>query len=211
MHKGARPDLCGGRGVTRVPTATYVGRLLGSHYPSSHLLTLGLIVAGLGNALTGWGAQRGAWSIVMVGMVVLGSGGGLLNGETQKAIMSVVPRERAGMASGISTTARFSGILLGFAMLSGVLATVVRNVLAASLCNEAQLCHVSPGFADAVVAGDLSQAVAGLTGVQRDIAIEHARIAYSGGFSAALMTAALMAGISAAVVYLLMRERQAGR
>ena len=22
MHKGARPDLCGGRGATRVPTAT---------------------------------------------------------------------------------------------------------------------------------------------------------------------------------------------
>jgi EmrB/QacA subfamily drug resistance transporter len=189
----------------------YVGRLLGSHYPSAHLLTLGLIVVGLGNALTGWGAHRGAWSIVMVGMLVLGSGGGLLNGETQKAIMSVVPRERAGMASGISTTARFSGILLGFAMLSGVLATAMRNILAESFCDEPRLCHLSSGFADAVVAGDLPQAVTGLMGVQREIAIEHARIAYSGGFSAALMTAALIAGISAGVVYLLMRERQAGR
>jgi hypothetical protein len=125
--------------------------------------------------------------------------------------MSVVPRERAGMASGISTTARFSGILLGFATLSGVLATVLRDTLAASFCDEPRLCHLSSGFADAVVAGDLPQAVAGLTGVQRDVAIGHARIAYSVGFSAALMTAALVAGISAGVIYLLMRKRQAGR
>jgi hypothetical protein len=52
---------------------------------------------------------------VILGMAILGSGGGLLNGETQNAIMGSVPRDRAGMASGISTTARFSGILLGFA------------------------------------------------------------------------------------------------
>jgi EmrB/QacA subfamily drug resistance transporter len=189
----------------------YVGRLLGSYCSSTHLLTLGLTVVGLGNALTGWGAHRGAWSIVMVGMLVLGSGGGLLNGETQKAIMSVVPCERAGMASGISTTSRFSGILLGFAILSGVLATIVRKTLVATFCEEPRPCHLSSGFADAVVAGDLAQAVAGLTGIQRDIAIGHARIAYSVGFSAALMTAALVAGISAGVVYLLMRTRQAAR
>jgi hypothetical protein len=53
----------------------YVGRLLGSHYLSAHLLTLGLIVVGLGNALTALGAHRGAWSIVMVGMLVLGRWG----------------------------------------------------------------------------------------------------------------------------------------
>jgi hypothetical protein len=27
MHKGARTDLCGGRGVTRVPTATALGQM----------------------------------------------------------------------------------------------------------------------------------------------------------------------------------------
>lgn len=65
-----------------------------------------------------------------VSMAVLSSGGGLLNGETQKAIMSVMPPERAGMASGISTTARFSGILLGFATLGAVLSSQVRATAA---------------------------------------------------------------------------------
>ena len=75
------------------------------------ILTLGLVVVGIGNALTSRGAHLGESPIVMCGMLLLGSGGGLLNGETQKAIMSVVTGERAGMASGIRTTLRFSGIL----------------------------------------------------------------------------------------------------
>jgi EmrB/QacA subfamily drug resistance transporter len=182
-----------------------IGRLLGRRLTSRGILTLGLASVGLGSGLTAWGARFGAWPIVMCGMLVLGSGGGLLNGETQKAIMSEVPRERAGMASGISTTSRFSGILLGFAMLSGVLATVVRGTLTAPGCVDLQACR--PSFADAVVAGDLPHAVAGLTGPARDIAIEHARNAYSIGFSAALMTAAILAVISSLVLFRLMRPQ----
>jgi len=183
----------------------HVGRLVGRRFTSRGILTLGLIVVGLGNILTGWGAHLGAGPIVMCGMLVLGSGGGLLNGETQKAIMSIVPRERAGMGSGISTTARFSGILLGFAMLSGVMATVVRSTLAASSCWEP--CRQASDVADAVVAGDLPHAVAGLTGVARDNAIEQARNAFSSGFSAALLTAGLIALLSALIVYRLMRDQ----
>ena len=146
--------------------------------------------------------------MVMCGMLVLGSGGGLLNGETQKAIMSVVPRERAGMASGISTTSRFSGILLGFAMLSGVLASVVRDALSASRCVVPQVCRPSSDFAESVVAGDLPHAVAGLTGAAREIVTEHARNAYSVGFSWTLITAAIFAITSSFVVYWLMKDQR---
>jgi hypothetical protein len=120
--------------------------------------------------------------------------------------MSVVPRERAGMASGISTTARFTGILLGFAMLSGVLATVVRGRLAQTASGE-PFGRIS-GFADAVVAGDLPNAVAGLTGPARDVAIEHARNAFSYGFSVALMTAAAFALLSSFAIYRLAQAQR---
>jgi EmrB/QacA subfamily drug resistance transporter len=187
----------------------HVGRRLGHLLSSPGILALGLVVVGLGNALTVWGAQLRAWPVVISGMLVLGSGGGLLNGETQKAIMSVVPRERAGMASGISTTARFTGILLGFAMLSGVLATVVRGRLAQTASGE-PFGRIS-GFADAVVAGDLPNAVAGLTGPARDIAIEQARNAFSYGFSVALMTAAAFALLSSFAIYRLAQARRPRR
>jgi EmrB/QacA subfamily drug resistance transporter len=185
----------------------YVGRRVGRHLTSSQVLSLGLAVVAIGNAVTSWGAYVAAPALTMFGMLVLGSGGGLLNGETQKAIMSVVPRERAGMASGVSTTSRFAGILLGFAVLSGVLATVTRNVLTQGLCSDGGSCGYEQSFADAVVAGDLPHAVAGLAMTGQEIAIAHARFAYVSGFAAAIFTAAATAGISALAVYLLMNDR----
>jgi hypothetical protein len=148
--------------------------------------------------------------VIMVGMLVLGSGGGLLNGETQKAIMSAVPRERAGMASGISTTSRFSGILLGFAVLSGILSTVTRAGLTNAVCAGGDACRQMRRSADTVVAGDLPHALIGLTGPARDLALAEAHHAYSGGFSAALAAAALGAALSALLVGLLMRRGAPG-
>jgi EmrB/QacA subfamily drug resistance transporter len=185
----------------------YVGRRLGRYLSSSQVLVLGLVVAAVGDALTGWGAHLGVGPVVMIGMVILGSGGGLLNGETQKAIMGTVPRDRAGMASGISTTSRFSGILLGFAVLSGVLATATRNWLMKASCASGMACDHVQRFADAVVAGDLPQAMASIEEGARALAMEHARLAYSAGFAAALLVAAAVAGLSAVLVSMLMRER----
>ncbi|MBF6618138.1 MAG: MFS transporter [Candidimonas sp.] len=103
----------------------YAGRALGKHWASWKILTLGLLVVALGNLLMMWAASAGGLPLLVVAMAVLGSGGGLLNGETQRAIMATIPREKAGMASGISTTARFSGVLLGFASLAGVMSASV--------------------------------------------------------------------------------------
>lgn len=182
-----------------------VGRLLGRLLSSRGILSLGLLVVSLGSGLTAWGASTGAWTFVMSGMLVLGSGGGLLNGETQKAIMSQVPRERAGMASGISTTSRFSGILLGFAVLSGVLATNVRGELLPPRCIDPAC---GPSFAESVVAGDLPSAVAGLSDGARSAAVDRATTAYARGFSSALLTSATVAIISSLAVSWLMRRRR---
>lgn len=180
-----------------------VGRLLSRKFGSREILSLGLLIVGLGSLLTAWGARDGMWSTVMCGMLVLGSGGGLLNGETQKAIMSVVPRERAGMASGISTTSRFSGILLGFAVLSGILASVVRGALTHTNCSDPTC---TPAFAEAIVAGDLPAALVGIGPSAREAATAIAMKGYSTGFSAALTFSAIMAIASALLVYVLMRR-----
>jgi hypothetical protein len=115
--------------------------------------------------------------------------------------MSEIPHNRAGMASGISTTSRFSGILLGFALLSGILSTVTR-------VNLAHRAHGSMNrFADAVASGDLRSALNGLATPARERAIAEAHLAYAAGFSAALAAAALGAALAALVVYLFMRRR----
>ncbi|NKE74197.1 MFS transporter [Ochrobactrum sp. MC-1LL] len=182
-----------------------IGRHLGKSLSSREILGVGLLIVGLGSLLTAWGARTGEWTTVMLGMLTLGSGGGLLNGETQKAIMAVVPRERAGMASGISTTTRFSGILLGFAVLSGILASMVRATLMKPDCNEVKC---SRAFSEAVIAGDLPNALAGLETSARELAISHAMAGYSYGFSSVLLTSGTIAILSAiAVRWLLGSDR----
>lgn len=189
----------------------YVGRSINGCFTSSELLSLGLTLVAIGDAVTGWGAHVGVSMTTMCGMVTLGSGGGLLNGETQKAIMSAVRRQRAGKASGISTTSRFAGILLGFAALSGVIGTVARSYLIHTSCLGGRPCAYAISFVDAVVAGDLPRALAGLTDAQRDIAIMHARPAYAEAFGTALFTAAVLAAVSALSVLLLMSGRTTER
>jgi len=180
-----------------------IGPLLGRGMTSAGILVTGLTLVGLGNALTAWGASSGSWPTILVGMAVLGSGGGLLNGETQKAIMNNLPRNRAGMASGISTTARFSGILLGFALLSSVLASAVKSAVRTNMLTTAS----ARDLADAVVAGNISSFVARLSAPAAQTTLATAHNAYSWGFSIALGVAAVIAWLSAILVWSLLGGR----
>jgi EmrB/QacA subfamily drug resistance transporter len=184
-----------------------VGRWMGHYLNSGQILATGLAVVGAGNGIIGWGAQSGSWLVVMAGFVVVGGGGGLLNGETQKAIMVTVPQNRAGMGSGISTTSRFSGILLGFAVLSGVLASATRARIVATIGkNVGMVGGNTRKFGDAVIAGDLPRAVNGVPVDARDRMMHGAHLAYSSGFAVTLFVAAAMAGAASWTVWALMRD-----
>ncbi len=184
-----------------------IGRWLGRYLASHQILALGLSVVCFGNLVTAWGAAGNWWPLLILGMIILGSGGGLLNGDTQRAVMGVVPRERAGMASGISTTSRFSGILLGFVVLSTIIAIVARAALTTTICASiASRCEAATEFARLVAAGDVPKAVALMSPVSPTIANEIAHRGYAAGFVAALLTAAIVAGLSAIVVAIQMRS-----
>lgn len=102
----------------------YLGARLGRRLPLHAILAIGFSTVAIGNIIAGYGVFTGQGHILFPGMFVIGSGAGLLNGETQKAIMMTIPRDQTGIASGISTTARFTGMLMGFAALNAVIATV---------------------------------------------------------------------------------------
>lgn len=187
----------------------YLGGMLARRLSSSSILGLGLLVVAAGNAFAGWGALSGNWLILLPGMFIIGSGAGLLNGETQKAIMIATPRERTGVASGISTTARFSGILIGFALLSAVLANSLRSTVTDMDCDSHRTCGLGRSLADAIIAGDLSAAVAGPRTHDAALALMQARQLYASAFSASLFAAALIAALAAVLVWTLMRARTA--
>ncbi|MEM5437663.1 MFS transporter [Paraburkholderia diazotrophica] len=208
--QNARGESALGAGAGMLPFALamlllpQLGRKLSTYMDSRRILTLGLAVVACGNLAMMLAARRADHAWLIVAMALLGSGGGLLNGETQKAIMGTVPRERAGMASGISTTSRFTGILLGFSGLGAVLAEGVRSAL------TTQMSHVQvpsvPGFAERVMAGDFARAFTLYPPALTDTLLRIARSSYGEGFSQAFGAAALVAAVSAFVVCLSMRS-----
>ncbi|WP_186223013.1 MFS transporter [Burkholderia gladioli] len=85
------------------------------------LLSIGLVLVAAGLAVASVTVQLLSYAAVVVPMFVASLGGGILNGQVAKVSMTVIPVERAGMASGVAGTLRLSGLVLGFAALGAVL------------------------------------------------------------------------------------------
>jgi hypothetical protein len=127
------------------------------------------------------------------GMVIVGVGAGLLNGETTKVGMAVIPRERSGMASGISGTVRFTGLVVGIAALGAILydrvAVSVANALPkVSAADQATLVHD-------ITAGNLSGAT--LAGYDASSLRELAVASFASGYRALFLAGALFTLVSA--------------
>jgi predicted MFS family arabinose efflux permease len=79
------------------------------------MMAIGLIGVGAGLLLmTGLTAGSG-WTALLPGFLVAGVGVGLLNPVIAEVAVSVVPKERSGMAAGINDTFRQVGVAVGVA------------------------------------------------------------------------------------------------
>lgn len=96
-----------------------IGAMFSARIGVWRMLLAGLATVAVGAAAAAAFAGEGA--LFIAALFVIGAGAGIMNGETQKAIMMSMPHGRTGLASGISTTARFSGVLIGFTALSGMI------------------------------------------------------------------------------------------
>ena len=190
----------------------YLGAVLGKRLPAMTLLSAGLLLIALGNLLTAWMARGERYPWVALGMIVTGLGAGILNGDTQKAIMACVPPERTGMASGISTTTRFTAIVTSVGVLGAVLAARTQAAfIAASPLTPDVKAALDAGFMSRVLAGDTAQATAPLSPALRATLTAAAHASFAAGFAAALCVAGLIAATIAAGVWLLAGRAEALR
>ncbi|MGI4813243.1 MAG: MFS transporter [Janthinobacterium lividum] len=90
-------------------------------------LAVGLALVGIGLLWTGFRIAAFSYAAILPSMLVASLGAGILNGQIAKVGMTVIPPERAGMASGLSGTIRFTGIVVGFAGLGAVLLQRIGN------------------------------------------------------------------------------------
>lgn len=180
---------------------------LASRFAPATLMAAGLTLVGSGNLLAAWAVHAGGYPGFALAIAVTGAGAGLLNGDTQKNIMACVPRDRAGMASGLSTTMRFSAIMLAIGVFGALLGSHTQQRLHASLSDAAApWLDQAPALASRVVAGDMPAALALLPDAARPIVEPLARQAFVDGFGVVLWAAGLLALIAALTVGTLMRK-----
>jgi EmrB/QacA subfamily drug resistance transporter len=112
-----------------VPLAT---RKLSARVPMWALLATSLAIVSLGALLMEDISPGSRWTALLPGFIVAGIGIGLANPTIAAAALRVVDPARTGMASGISNTARITGLAMGVAVLGAVLQQRVGNHLAAA-------------------------------------------------------------------------------
>jgi EmrB/QacA subfamily drug resistance transporter len=184
-----------------------LGPRLARHLSPAAIMALGLTLVSAGNLLCAVATYLGGYPAFAIAMAVTGAGAGLLNGDTQKNIMACVPRERTGMASGMSTTMRFSAIMLAVGVYGALLASHTFNALSLNLRNSApDWLDQAQFIASRVVAGDMSVALQAVDAGAREVVQPLAQQAFVQGFGSVLWVAGCVGLVAAALVGTLMRK-----
>jgi EmrB/QacA subfamily drug resistance transporter len=163
------------------------------------LLAIGLALVGTGLLLTALRIALFNYRFIFESMVIASLGAGILNGQIAKVGMTVIPPERAGMASGVSGTMRFGGIVVGFAALGAVLFHRIGNNVGhalPALTGSAKLA-ITRAIAngDLLSATSLSQAGGGAANLAKD------SLGY--GYEGVLLYASVLALAATALCFLL--------
>ena len=169
------------------------------------LLALGLAIVAAGNVATALMASSHLpYAYVALGMLATGCGAGLLNGETAKVSMSVIPPERGGMASGIGGTLRFVGLVTGITGLGAVLSSETER----RFVHSAPALPLPHAFGDAphqivsrIVAGDIPGVVAQAPEPLRAAIAELSRASFGAGFALVLLVAGAVAALAAGLTF----------
>ncbi|WP_312413452.1 MFS transporter [Comamonas sp.] len=133
-------------------------------------------------------------------LLLIGSGAGLPWGLMDGLSVSMVPKERAGMATGIFSTVRVAGEGIALAMVTALLAGFITPHLPASL----EVASLQTA-AQQLAMGELRQALALLPAQHYAAAAPGLQKAYGQAFAQLLQVLAAIATVSALVVLALLR------
>jgi EmrB/QacA subfamily drug resistance transporter len=175
-----------------------------------YLMAGGLALVGAGLALSSGLQMSSDWTALLAGFLVGGVGIGIVNPVIADVALSVVPKEKSGMAAGINDTFRQVGIAVGIAawgaIFLGVGASKVESVAGGSVGHDQ-----ARGLIEATSSGALPQAVAGLpAGVQGRVR-DAAEQGFLHGLNEILLLGAIVCFIGSAVALWLVRERDIER
>jgi EmrB/QacA subfamily drug resistance transporter len=187
------------------------GALL-SRVPARLLMSGALALAGLGLLLMSGIHAGDSWTTLLPGFLIAGIGVGLLNPVIADVALSVVPKERSGMAAGINDTFRQVGVAVGVAVWGAIFigrgADKVRELAAGT--SSAAGDHPRQ-LMEAMSSGGLHQVTATVPPGARQTAVSAAGEGFLAGFNDVLTLGALVAFAGALLSLWLVREGEIER
>jgi EmrB/QacA subfamily drug resistance transporter len=189
-----------------------VAAALLTRVPARVLMSVGLAVSGAGLLLMSGINAGSEWTTLLGGFLVLGAGVGLLNPVIGDVALSVVPKERSGMAAGINDTFRQVGVAVGVAVWGAIFvaqgAAKVSDLTAGTATAQGDQPRQ---LVEAASSGSLHQALAAMP-QQAQPAVEHAaREGFLAGFNDVLTLGGLLCLAGAVLALWLVREREIER
>ncbi|MGZ4387057.1 MAG: MFS transporter [Gaiellaceae bacterium] len=182
-------------------TVPIAARALGERISPGVMLTTGLAFTAVGLVLMAGSSAHSSWTALLAGLIAAGFGIGLANPSIAQIALTVVPPQRAGMASGISNTFRIGGLATGVAALGALFQHDLRNRL------QELVPGAGPKLAGAVASGGTRAAQAMVAPASRPHVAAAARSAFVSGLDLAFLTGAGTVAAGCLLVALLVRPR----
>jgi predicted MFS family arabinose efflux permease len=186
--------------------APVAGALL-SKVQARYLLGVGLTMAGVGLLLMSGLSADAEWTALLGGFLVAGFGVGLLNPVIADVALSVVPKERSGMASGINDTFRQVGVAVGIAAWGAIFlgrgANKVEQLAAGTPAGTGERPRQ---LVEAVSSGNLDNVLRGVPEQARGAVSAAAHEGFLAGMNEILVVAGILALAGAVLSLWLVRE-----
>jgi EmrB/QacA subfamily drug resistance transporter len=175
-----------------------------------YLMAGGLGLTGAGLLLMGGLNVHSEWTALLLGFIVAGIGVGLLNPVIADVALSVVPKEKSGMAAGINDTFRQVGVAVGVAawgaIFLGTGASKIESLTSGSVDHDQ-----ARGLVEATSSGALPQALQALPANSRDSVRAAAEQGFIHGLNEIIMLGGIICLIGTAFALWLVREREIDR
>ncbi|KJS53284.1 hypothetical protein VM98_26170, partial [Streptomyces rubellomurinus subsp. indigoferus] len=214
-YLGLSPFAAGVRYLPITVLSFFVAPVAGvllSRVPARLMLCVGLVAVGAGLLLMGDVQPEDSWTGLLAGFLVGGAGVGLINPVIADVAVSVVPKERSGMAAGINDTFRQVGIAVGIAVWGAIFVGrgthKVRELAAGTPIAEGARPRE---LIEAASSGSLPQALAALPEPVRAAAATAARAGFLDGLNLVLLLGGVVSLVGAALALWLVREDQIDR
>jgi EmrB/QacA subfamily drug resistance transporter len=174
------------------------------------LMSAGLALTGVGLLLMSGVGLHSDWTALLPGFLIAGGGVGLLNPVIADVALSVVPRERSGMAAGINDTFRQVGISVGIAAWGAIFlgsGASKTEQLAGGTVDGSTARHL----VESTSSGTLHQALAAVPSQAQPVVRNAAQQGFLHGFNEILLLGAILSFAGSVIALWLVREHEIER